>query len=109
MIKIASFYIVTTGSQYLKTQLERIKKNLQNTVKNIGLEILAEPNLRIVKYLDVTLTFTTAGLDLATNEMILVSTLTKNPTTLFILLSTCQHLLKNDFQTILPLKKCFKN
>ena len=55
MIKIASVYIVTTACQYLKTQLERIKKNLQKTFKEFGLEIVAESNLRIVNYLDVTL------------------------------------------------------
>ena len=37
------------------TQLERIKKNLQNTFKDFGLEIVAESNLKIVNYLDVTL------------------------------------------------------
>ena len=37
------------------TQLERIKKNLQKTFKDFGLEIVAESNLRIVNYLDVTL------------------------------------------------------
>ena len=36
------------------------------------------------------------------------STLTKNLTTLLVLLSTCQHLLKNGFQTILPMKKYLK-
>ena len=37
------------------TQLERIKKNLQKTFKDFGLEIKAESNLKIVNYLDVTL------------------------------------------------------
>ena len=37
------------------TQLERIKKNLQKLFKDFGLEILAESNLRIVNYLNVTL------------------------------------------------------
>ena len=55
MIKIASAYIMTTGCQYLKTQLERIKKSLENAFKDFGLEIVAESNLRIVNYLDVTL------------------------------------------------------
>ena len=55
MIKIASVYIATTVCQYLKTQLERIKKSLQKTFKEFGLEIVAESNLRIVNYLDVTL------------------------------------------------------
>ena len=40
--------------------------------------------------------------------MILFSTLTKNLSTLLIVLSTCQHLLKNDFHTIFPIKKIFK-
>ena len=37
------------------TQLERIKKNLQKTFKDFGLEIVVESNLRIVNYMDVTL------------------------------------------------------
>ena len=37
------------------TQLERIKKNLQKTFKDFGLEMVAKSNLRIVNYLDVTL------------------------------------------------------
>ena len=52
---LASVYIMTTGCQYLKTQLERIKKSLQKTFKDFVLEIVAECNLRIVNYLDVTL------------------------------------------------------
>ena len=42
MIKIASVHIMTTGCQYLKTQLEIIKKSLQKTFKEFGLEIAAE-------------------------------------------------------------------
>ena len=52
---LASVYIMTTDCQYLKTQLERIKKSLQKTFKDFVLEIVAECNLRIVNYLDVTL------------------------------------------------------
>ena len=37
------------------TQLERIKKNLQKTFNDFGLEIVAEYNLGWVHYLDVTL------------------------------------------------------
>ena len=37
------------------TQLERIKKNLQKSFKGVGLEKVAESNLKIVDYLDVTL------------------------------------------------------
>ena len=55
MIKIASVHIMTMGCQYLKTQLEIIKKSLQKAFKDFGLEIAAESNLRIVNYLDVTL------------------------------------------------------
>ena len=55
MIKIASIYIATTGCQYLKTQLERIKKILQKTFKEYGLEIVAESNLRMLNYVDLTL------------------------------------------------------
>ena len=46
---------MTTGCQYLKTQLEKIKTILQKTFKDFGLEISAESNLKIVNYLDVTL------------------------------------------------------
>ena len=35
MIKIASVYIVTTGCQYLKTQLERIKKNFKKNIQGL--------------------------------------------------------------------------
>ena len=55
MIKIASVYIATAFCQYLKIQLERTKKSLQKTFKEFGLEIVAESNLRIENYLDVTL------------------------------------------------------
>ena len=37
------------------TQLERIKNNLQKTFKDFGLEIVAQSNLRMVNYLDMTL------------------------------------------------------
>ena len=37
------------------TELERIKKSLQKTFKDCGLEMVAESNLKIVNYLDVTL------------------------------------------------------
>ena len=62
MIKIASVYIATTDCQQLKTQLERIKKSLQKTFKEFGLEIVAESNLTIVNYLDVTLKFNDGSL-----------------------------------------------
>ena len=55
MIKTASVYIMTTDCQYSKTQLKRIKKDLQKTLKDFSLEIAAESNSRIVNYLDVTL------------------------------------------------------
>ena len=45
---------MTTGCHYLKTQLERIKKSLQKIFEDFGLEIVADSNLRIVNYLDVT-------------------------------------------------------
>ena len=55
--------------------------------------------LRIVKYLDVTLSKSDVkqlSLDLATKQILLFSTLTKN------LISPCQqHLLINGFQTII--------
>ena len=107
MIKKALIYIATMGGQYLKTQLERIKKSLQKTFKEFGLEIVAESNLRIVNYLKVTLKFNDSSF--RPLNQIIFSALTKNLITLLILLSTCQHLLKNVFQTILPMKKYFKN
>ena len=106
---LASVYIMTTDCQYLKTQLERIKKSLQKTFKDFGLEIAAESNLRIVNYLDVTLNINDGSFRPCDKPDDIFSTLTKNLTTLLILLSTCQHLLKNGFQTILLMKKYFKN
>ena len=47
MMKIASVYIMTMGCQYFKTQLEKIKKSLQKTFKNFGLEITAGSNLEL--------------------------------------------------------------
>ena len=52
---LALVYIMTTGCQYLKAQLKRIKKSLQKTFKDFVLEMVAESNLRIVNYLDVAL------------------------------------------------------
>ena len=37
------------------TSLEKIKKSLQKSLKDFGLKIVAESNIRIVNYLDVTL------------------------------------------------------
>ena len=59
---LASIYIMRTGYQYLKTQFERIKKSLQKSFKDFGLEIVAESNLRIVNYQDVTLTLNDGSL-----------------------------------------------
>ena len=52
---LALVYIMTTGCQYLKVQLKRIKKSLQKTFKDFVLEMVAQSNLRIVNYLDVAL------------------------------------------------------
>ena len=41
---------MTTGCQYLKTQLERTKKSLKK-FKDFGLEIVTESNLSIENYL----------------------------------------------------------
>ena len=109
MTKIASAYIMTTGCQYLKTKLERIKKSLQKTFKDFDLGIAAESNLRIVNYLDVTLNLHGGSFRPCNKPDDVLSTLTKNFTTLLILLSTCEHLLENGFQTILLMKKYFKN
>ena len=109
MIKTVSVYIMTTGCQYLKTQLKRIKKGLQKTFKDFGLEIAAKSNLRIVNYPDVTLNLNDGSFRPCDKRDYIIRSLTKNLTTLLILLSTYQHLLKNDFQTILSMKKYFKN
>ena len=55
MKKVASAYIMTTGCQCLKTQFETINKSLQKTLKDFGLEIATESNLKIVNYLGVAL------------------------------------------------------
>ena len=109
MIKIASIYIATTGCQYLKTQLEKTKKSLQKTFNEFGLEIVAESNLRIVNYLDVTLKLNDGSYRPCDKPDVLFSNLTKNLITALILSSTCKHILKNSFQTISPMKKYFKN
>ena len=49
MINIASVYIIITGCQYLKTQLERIEKSLQKTFKVFGFEIAVESDLENCK------------------------------------------------------------
>ena len=46
---LASVYTMLTGCQYLKIQVSRIKKSLQKTFKDFGLETVAESNLRITK------------------------------------------------------------
>ena len=94
-MKIALVYIMTTTCQYLKTQLERTKKSLEKTFKDF--ERAAEFNLKIVNYLNITLNLNDGSLDLATNQKVLFSTLTNGLTTLLILISTRQHLLKNGF------------
>ena len=109
MIKIASIYIATTGCQYLKTQLEKTKKSLQKTFNEFGLEIVAESNLRIVNYLEVTLKLNDGSFRPYDKPDDIIQYINKNLITLLILLSTYQHLLKNGFQTIPPKKKYFKN
>ena len=94
---LASVYIMTTGCQYLKTQFERIKKGLQKTFNDFGLEIVVESSLRIVNYQDVTLNLNDGSFRRCDKPDDIFSTLTKNLTIILILLSTCQHLLKNSF------------
>ena len=65
------------------------KKELRKNIFNI--------NLKVVNYLNITLNLNDGSLDLATNQKVLFSTLTNGLTTLLILLSTRQHLLKNGF------------
>ena len=50
MTKIASAYIMTTGCQYLKTKLERIKKSLQKSFKDFDLGIATESDLNCKLY-----------------------------------------------------------
>ena len=89
MIKVASVYIMTMVCQYLKTKtthnLKELKRSLQKTFIDFVLEIVAKSNLRIVNFLDMTLNLN--------ND----------------LLSTCQHSLKNGFQTTFPMTKYVKN
>ena len=49
VINIVSVYIIITGCQYLKTQLERIEKSLQKAFKVFGLEIAVESDLENCK------------------------------------------------------------
>ena len=82
MIKIASVYIMTTGCEFLTTQLERMKQSLQKTFKDFGLKIAAESNLRTVNYLDVTLIVNDGSCRPSDKPDDIFSTLTKNLTTL---------------------------
>ena len=75
----------------------------------VSLEKMAESNWRTVNYWMWHWTLMAAPLNLTTNQMQFFSTLTKNLNTLLILLSTCLHLWKNGFQTILPMKTYLKN
>ena len=90
-------------------ELERIKKSLQKTFKDFGLEIVTGSNLRIINYLEVTLNLKGGSFRSCHKPDDIISILLKNLTTLLILLSTCQDLFKNGFQTILPIKNYFKN
>ena len=109
MIKIASVYIMTTSCQYLKTQLETIKKSLQKTFKDFGLEIAAESNLKIVNYLDVTLNLNDCSFrpcDKSDDNIRYIDKEFNDPPNLI------KHLpasMKNSFQTILSINKYFKN
>ena len=87
------------------TQLERIKKSLQKILKDFGLEIVVESNLRIVNYLDVTLNLNDGSIRPCHKLDDIIQYINKKSNHP---LSTCQHLLKNGFQTILPMKKYLK-
>ena len=96
----------------LKTKAALNLKELKRTYKknsDFGLEIVTESNLRIVNYLYVILNLND-GLFRPYHKLddIVQYSLTKNLTTVLILLSTCPHLLKNHFQTILTMKKYLK-
>ena len=88
MIKIASVYIMTRDCHYLKTQLERIKKSLQKTFKDFGLETATESNLSIINYLDVAPNLNDCSFRPCNKPDDIFSTLKKNLNTLLILLST---------------------
>ena len=90
------------------TQLERIKKNLQKIFKDFGLEIVTESNLRIVNYLDMTLTLNNGSFKPYHKPDDIIQYINKESDHLPSIISTCQHLLKNSFQTILPTKKYLK-
>ena len=90
------------------TQLERIKRNLQKTFKDFGLEINSESNSRIVNYLDVTPNLNNGSFRPYHKPDNFIQYITKNLTSLLILLSFCQHPLKNGFQRSLLMKKYLK-
>ena len=90
------------------TQLERIKKNLQKTFKNFGLEIVAESNLKIVNYLDVTLNLNNGSFKPYHKPDDIIQYINKESNHPPSIIEHLQHLLKNAFQTILPMKKYLK-
>ena len=87
-------------------QLERIKKKLQKTFKDFGLEIVAESNLRIVNDLDVTLNLNNASFKPYYKPDGIIQYINKESNHPLSIIK--RHLLKNGFQTILPMKKYLK-
>ena len=94
---------MTTGCQYLKTQLETIKKSLQKTFNDFALEIAAESNSKIANYLDVTLNLNDGSLRPCDKSDDIIQHINKefnHP------LNLIKHL---PAPTILSIKKYFKN
>ena len=62
--------------------LDKARKDFSKILGELGLQITAQSNLKIVNYLDVTLNLTTAKYYPIENQITTRSTLTRNPTTL---------------------------
>ena len=91
-------------------QLKRIKKSLQKTVKAFGLEILAESTIRILNYLvDVTMNLNSDLFKIYNKTYYITQCIKKESNHSPYIISTCLHLLKKSFQTIVPMKVHLKN
>ena len=106
IIKIASVYLLTTGCQYLKTQLERIKKSLQKTFKDFGVEIVAESDLRT---LDLTLNFNDRSFRPCHKPDDIIQYINKESSHPPNFINHMPASVENGFQTILSMKNYFKN
>ena len=97
---------MTTGCQYLKTQLERIKKSLQKTLKDFGVEIVTESDLRT---LDLTLNFNDRSFRPCHKPDDIIQYINKESNHPPNLINHMPASVENGFQTILSMKNYFKN